>query len=115
MKWNKKYWNDTTKRLRKLIEDNQDTHYLKQTCDKDGVITSLGFYANTEAEKQAEIKRKEEEEIQKQKEQEKLEKSKKYLNFLKENGYTVETKVDFHIIELDNEYILYKKVARLKK
>lgn len=41
------------KRLRKLIEDNQDTHYLKQTCDKDGVITSLGFYANAEAEKQA--------------------------------------------------------------
>lgn len=53
MKWNKKYWNDTTKRLRKLIEDNQDTHYLKQTCDKNGVITSLGFYANTDAEKQA--------------------------------------------------------------
>jgi hypothetical protein len=50
---NKEMWDDTIKRLKKLTEDNIDTLYLKQTCDDKGNITSLGFYANTEAEKKA--------------------------------------------------------------
>lgn len=37
--------------IRKLIENNYSTNYLKQTQDKDGNITSIGVFANTEAEK----------------------------------------------------------------
>lgn len=48
-----KMWDDITRKIRKLIEGNKYTHYTKQTCNDMGEITSVGFYANTEAEMKA--------------------------------------------------------------
>lgn len=97
------------------IEAEKRAQIEIEKIKKDAENKILEEQQRVERERLAELKRKEEVEIRKKEEQEKLEKNKKYLNFLKENGYTVETKVDFHIVELDNEYILYKKVAKFKK
>lgn len=39
--------------IRKIVESNFNTNYLKQTQDSEGNITSIGIYANTDAEKKA--------------------------------------------------------------
>lgn len=82
---------------------------------KDAENKILEEQQRAEKERQAELKRKEDEEIQKKRDQEKLEKSRKYINFLKENGYTEETKDSFFVKETGSEYILYKQVSILKK
>ena len=74
------------------------------------------------AQEQKECKRKEEEErIKKEKEEKEkaekeeakeLEGEKEYIKFLTENGYTEETKSQFHIERVDNQIILYKFVAK---
>jgi len=52
--------------------------------------------------------------LQKEKEEaEKLAKQKKYINWLKKNGYTNETKDEFFIIHQDNKHTIYKKLDEL--
>ena len=46
-------------------------------------------------------------------EQEKLEKRKKYINWLKKNGYTDETKEQFKIINENNKFTIYKKLDEI--
>lgn len=64
-----------------------------------------------EAEKQAVVEEQERKEREEKEEQAKLEKEKKYQKFLKDNGYTEETKQDFYIAKNGSVIVLYKKVA----
>lgn len=68
-----------------------------------------------ENEKRMELEKEIETQKKAEQEKQKLEKSKKYITFLKENGYSEETKTDFKVVESESEYILYKKIAQLKK
>ena len=47
-------------------------------------------------------------------EDEKLSKRKAYMEFLKENGYTEETKENYHIEKLEDKIVLYKKVGEFE-
>lgn len=46
-------------------------------------------------------------------EQAQAEKNIKYRNFLKENGYTNETKSEFHVERIGNNVVLYKKIGEI--
>lgn len=71
-----------------------------------------------EAEKQAkaeEERKAKEEEEKKKAEAEALKKREEYQKFLKDNGYTEETKDDFYLAEDSEKVVLYKKVNTFKK
>lgn len=69
-----------------------------------------------EEEKKAEAEKKAKEEAErKAKEAEELRKKEEYQKFLKDCGYTEETKDDFYIAEDDQKVVVYKKVNVYKK
>lgn len=94
----------------------------KEQAIKDAELARLKAEEDNKAAVQAERDRQAKEEkdksdrelarLEKEKaEQEKLEKEKKYQKFLKDNGYTEETKQDFYIGKVGSVIVLYKKVG----
>lgn len=93
-----------------------------QQAAKDAELAKLKAEQEKEAAVKAERERIEKEQkakeeaearkiVQEKAEQESLEKEKKYQEFLKDNGYTEETKQEFYIAKNGGVITLYKKVA----
>lgn len=97
----------------------------KEKLEREKEIRAAEERAKVETE--ARIKKETEEKAEKErieaakKEEEKareeaaLAKRKEYIDFLASHGYTKETADDFHMIETDEGYVLYKKVGVFKK
>jgi hypothetical protein len=108
-------------RLMLAMDDNEYTTYYnnrvtaKNEADKKAIEDAR---LEKEAEKQAEAEAKAEADRKAKEEEDKkkaLQKREDYIKFLKDNGYTKETSGDFHTIETDTSFVLYKKVGVFNK